>query len=90
MERTTDLEVIRERPRLFTWGTILHVHDIGSYTIVEYKDNKDGKPLFHVYVDNKSTNTSTTTLEGALVYAIAYKHLEINEALARSRVGARS
>ncbi len=79
MERTTDLEVIRNRPRAFTWGTVLKVHDIGPYTIVEFQHREEGV-AFHVYVDGKDTSNSTSTLESGLIYAIARKNLEVNEA----------
>jgi hypothetical protein len=80
MERTTDLEVIRKHAGQFTWGTILKVHDFGPYTIVEYTDRSRGDILFHVYVDGKSTSNSSSTLEGAILLAIARKNLEPNTA----------
>ena len=80
MERTTDLEAIRNHKAKFTWGVILKVHDVGPYTIVEYEDRNDRTTKFHVYVDGKATNNSTSTLEGALMLAMARKHLEPNEA----------
>ena len=80
MERTTDLEVIRNHRGQFTWGTIQKVHDLGPYTIVEYENRTDRQVLFHVYVDGKSTGNATTTLEGAILLAIGRKHLEANTA----------
>lgn len=80
MERTTDLEVIRKHKGSFTWGPILGIHDIGPYTIVEFEPRTRGGVSFHVYVDGKCTNNSTATLEGALLLAMARKHLEPNEA----------
>ena len=80
MERTTDLDVIRKHRARFTWGSVQEIHDIGPYTLVEYI-SRDGKEetSFHVYVDGKSTSNSASTLEGAMILAIAKKHLELNE-----------
>lgn len=81
MQTTTDLEAIRKTPLRFTWGTITKFHEVGPYTLVEYMDrlNRD-ETAFHIYVDGKCTSTSAATLEGAIVLAIARKHLEANEA----------
>lgn len=80
MNTTTDLEAIRKTPSLFTWGRINQIHDIGSYTIVEYEDRTTKETSFHVYVDGRSTHNSTGTIEGALLIGMARKHLEVNEA----------
>jgi hypothetical protein len=83
MERTTDLDVIRKHRARFTWGSVQEIHDIGPYTIVEYisrNRDKEDETCFHVYVDGKNTSSSTSTLEGAMILAIAHKHLEVNEA----------
>jgi hypothetical protein len=66
------------------------IHDIGHrYTIIQYfskplpdRDNPSPacKTSFHIYVDGESTSCSENTLEKALIHAIAYAHLEINEA----------
>lgn len=79
---TTDLDIVRKHRARFTWGSVQDIHDIGPYTIVEYVIAREGKEitLFHVYVDGKATDSSTSTLEGALILAIANRHLEINEA----------
>jgi hypothetical protein len=83
MEKTTDLNVIRNNPKRFTWGKIAKIHDVGRYTIVEYEGNmpedKD-RPCYHVYVDEKDVNNGAETLEGALIIAIAKgTKMEINE-----------
>jgi len=75
---TTDLTTIRNLRRTFTWGKISKIHDIGSYSIVEYIDDATKDVLFHVYVDGKNTHTTSETLERALVLAIAHKNLEVN------------
>lgn len=81
MRNTTELNVVREFPQRFTWGKVTKFHEIGPYTIVEYTDRfHQGVPAFHVYVDGECTSSSASTLEGALILAIAKKHLEANEA----------
>lgn len=80
MNTSTELSVIRKYPHRFTWGSIDKIHDIGPYTIVEYKTRESAEIAFHVYVDEKNTSSSTATLEGALLLAIARKHLEVNTA----------
>jgi hypothetical protein len=46
MNTTTDLIAVRERPGLFTWGTIRKIHDIGPYTLIEY-------PCIVVYIRSR-------------------------------------
>lgn len=78
---TTDLNAVRERPHTFTWGAIEAIHDIGSYSIVEYIEKTGAKATcFHVYVDGKDTRRSANSLDAALLYAIGFKHCEVNEA----------
>lgn len=88
-DSTTNLEIIRHSPRRFTWGTVTRFHEVGPrYMIVEYERRPVGnetltereKVAFHVYVDGRDTSSSTNTLEDALIYAIAFGKLEINEA----------
>jgi hypothetical protein len=86
MERksTTDLSTVRSQPDRFTWGQVFKVHDVGTrYSFVEYEPRlefalKTGRS-FHIYVDGTSLGRSTSTLEGALIYAIAFANLkEVN------------
>jgi hypothetical protein len=63
----------------FPWGDITKTHSIGEYDIVEavwdsHGDIEDGTTAFFVYVGQKDTNMSSTTLDGALALAIAHKH----------------
>lgn len=74
LDKTTDLEAVRKDRYRFTWGYASEIYDVGPYTIVEAKEH------FHVYVDGKNTGVSALTLDGALILAIAHKHLEKNEA----------
>jgi hypothetical protein len=88
MDTTTDLAVIRESPALFAWGAIHAIHDIGRYTFIAYQERlpsnatlgRVSRILFSVYVDGKTTSTSTGSLESAMLCAIAYGKLEVNHA----------
>jgi transposase len=80
MESTTDLYTIRKHPNSFTWGRVEKIYDLTDYyTIVEYLPSsalKDGVVTqftqFHVYVEGKDTCRSSTSIEGAMLVAIAY------------------
>ena len=87
-QSSTDYAIVRVRPDRFTWGKIASWHDVGRYSIVEYKPYvlNSSPPalkednLFHIYVDKKSQGTSASSLESALVTAIALGCLEVNHA----------
>lgn len=90
MERTTDLEVIRQHPSRFTWGTVERIHDIGRYSIAEYVTTRTGNErFFHIYIDGRSTSTSETTLERAILYAMAVRILGPNEGRYAANLAAR-
>jgi hypothetical protein len=90
---STDLNVIRNSPHLFTWGKVVAFHDVGPYTIVEYKreiqtqpqralhtsTSYEGVSTFHVYVEGNSTSSSETSLDNALLLAIGLRNCGINE-----------
>jgi hypothetical protein len=76
METTTDLETIRKHPGRFTWGRAEAVHDVGRYSIVESVDRKTQEVSFHPYVDGRNTHVSASSLEGALVLAVARGSIE--------------
>ncbi len=87
---TTDLECIKTNAYRFTWGKVVAFHKIGRYELVEYHsfryersartDELEQTTMFHIYVDGKSTSTSSGMLESAIVRAIALGNLEFNEA----------
>lgn len=66
---TTNLNVIRKHPELFTWGPIAAIHDCGPYTIVETTDRH-----FHPYAEGEPARTYSRSLEGAMIIAIAEGH----------------
>jgi hypothetical protein len=83
---TTDLEQLRNGAS-YTWGSLIKIHDIGRYSIVEYKPRKIGisdriqEVGFGCYVDGEKLSTSSNTLEGALILCIAQGSIkETNEA----------
>lgn len=74
---STNLEDIRKTTGRFTWGTIMAFHDVGPYTIVEFISyDSSNQTAFHVYVDGKDTANSTSSLDSALVLAMAFKNVE--------------
>lgn len=86
----TDLEKLRANTGKYEWGKVVKLHEVSPrYTILEYVPRQIGTlglgsaPLrdkeFTAFVDGKSTNVSHT-FEGALLIALAYGHLEDNEA----------
>ena len=88
VDTTTDLDVVRRTPKLFMWGAVRKIHDIGPYCLVEYVD-QDNETRFHIYVNGQTTSTSCLTMDEALIFAIARKHLEINDARHMARAANR-
>lgn len=77
---TTDLTILRTAPHRYTWGKVIKVHDVGSYSIVEYEP--DGfaiygtsighqARMFAIYVNGEHLAYSSKTFDGALVVVIA-------------------
>ena len=74
----------------FPWGPIVAIHDIGVYSIIEYREPvsdkeipagsyRDGN-LFHPYIAGEDTFTSLTSLDAALIHAIVYSRTGPNSA----------
>lgn len=71
----------------FSWGFVIDTLQVESFIFKKYhpyKDNTYGvypRPynenitFYHIYVDGKDTNTSTHTIEGAMLVAISVKTL---------------
>ena len=66
----------------FVWGPIDVIHTIGKYQVVEYRQDRSnmlqseywyehGNTQFHPYIDGRDTNHACTSLEEAIVLAIA-------------------
>ncbi len=85
---TSDYTAVKARPSCFIHGRMIRWHHIGRYSILEHNPFGVGKKStvprdevhFHVYVDEESRNTSFSSLDSALVAAIAIGNLEINHA----------
>lgn len=84
---TTDYVVIKARPGRFVWGKVVAWHEVGRYQILEYRpfvpdssSEVQDSARFHIYVDKKSCSTSASSLESALIEAIAHGNLEVNHA----------
>lgn len=77
METTTKLDEVKKRPHTFIWGRVVKIHEISRYTILEYEERvlngkeSTGRVLFHPYVNDEDLHTSCTSLESAIVHAIA-------------------
>ena len=68
----------------FVWGQITQEWEIGPYHIAAYHPklpSNKGKGVdetqtnYHIWVDGRDTHTSSLTLEGAMIIAIADKSL---------------
>lgn len=61
----------------FPWGVITQVHKVGSYQIVEYREDEvwdsHGMMLFHPYIDGRDTCHDYHSLDAALIGVIAYR-----------------
>lgn len=80
---TTELVEVRRHPSNYTWGKIHKFHDIGRYTIVEYKpldEGDEGKASFSIYVDGVDQRHSCESLEQALILAISRAHIQESSA----------
>ena len=84
----SDLDPITEGEKVcfleleFSWGSVVKTHCIGDYQILEHRNKflyKD-KTSFHAYINFKDTNCSYSSLDEALIGAIAQNNLEVNEA----------
>lgn len=65
---------IQGQEKKWAWGGAPVVHEIGPYSVVESVDEKDGRILFHPYVNGKDTNTSYMTLDQAILGAMDERH----------------
>lgn len=72
----------------FPWGLVIRTIDVEGYTFKKYHPYQNGtftlnrsrlpdreKVLYHIYVNGRDTNTSTHTLEGAMLVAVSTKML---------------
>lgn len=79
---TTALSKVRDNRSSYTWGEIRKFHEIGRYTIIEYKHRDENKTLFAVYVDGEDQSQSCETLDQAIIAAVASAHVSNSGAMA--------
>lgn len=60
--------------REFAWGSVIKIHCIGEYQVVEYVHKKKNKTYYHGYIHYRNTNHSYLSLDSALIGCIGYKH----------------
>lgn len=73
----------------FPWGRVLAVHNIGDISIIEYAEKardgvrvlheESGERRFHAYIKGRDTSWGASTLYRAVVGAIVYRFLGLNE-----------
>lgn len=87
-KRTTDLNQLKNGAP-YTWGEVVTIHEIGEYAIVESIDWASKKTeimtgvigdttKYHPYVNEQNTNHSYSSLDEAIIGAIAYKYDGLN------------
>lgn len=75
----------------FSWGPIVAIHEAGPYAVVEYLDDRSnfasaddwvdhGRTVYAAFVDGHDTSTSFSTLDEALLFLIARRNTEVNQA----------
>lgn len=81
IEKTLDLSVIRRLPNRYSWGSIVKIHDIGRYSIVESDDTFNRGPHvvverhYHCYVDGKEIGRAADNVDEALILCVAFGRL---------------
>jgi len=68
--KTTNLAAIKNGEE-FTWGEVVKIHEIGIYSVVEYKSQFHKKNIFHPYAGERDLHHGCYSLEEAIVTAIA-------------------
>jgi hypothetical protein len=75
ISETTFDEKVKYIQLNFSWGEIINTHIIGEYVIFEHTYKGDHKEIsFHPYINFKDTSHGYSTLDSAIVGAIAYKY----------------
>ena len=94
LKNTTNLDELKDG-KPFTWGELIKIHQIFSYSIIQYhpyKEDNQGQPtneyntrkfLYHTYVDNIDCCESYETTDEALAACIAYRHEGANHRASR-------
>ena len=79
----------QEQIEKFPWGRVLKVHEVGDISIVEYAERKvvscticnkeTGGRIYHPYVNGEDTSHSFESLYQALIFAVVYKYMGLNQ-----------
>lgn len=83
-DKTTELAALRKGAK-FTWGKVIEILDIAQYTMIAYNERgmnteePTGRRLWSVYVDGKYTGQGTTTLEKAMLLAVACGNPDVKD-----------
>ena len=81
IEKTLNLSVIRKYPERFSWGTIVAIHEMGPYVLVESDDTFNRGPSvvterhYHCYVNGTNIGRSAISLDEALILCVAFNRL---------------
>lgn len=70
-KETTNLYDIRQDANAASYGYAERIYDFGPYTFVEAED-VDGRVLFHIYFEGEYSNLYATSIEQAMIGAIAH------------------
>lgn len=72
MKKSTNLHNLK-KGHPFTWGSLIEIHHIGDYHVVEFLE-KDNAPGFFPYVNGEHFSRSFPTMDEALSAAIGFKY----------------
>ncbi len=56
----------------FTWGTLIKIHHVANFEIVEY-ETEEGETMFQPFVDENDTRQAYSSLKEAIVGAIVFE-----------------
>jgi len=75
MAKTTNLKLLRKGSDFF-WGHVNYIHDVGPFHFVEYValSDDDYSVHFHIYIVDRDTGKSCTSLPEAMILAIALRN----------------
>ncbi len=68
------LSALLDRPQTFRLGAIQRIHQIGPYSIVEFKSKKDDVVGFVAYCGVACAYVVDPTLDRALIRAVVLNH----------------
>lgn len=72
-----------KRGERFWLGDVIAIHEIAEFGFVEYVNHRDQRSGVSVFIQGVSIGMGATTLEDALLLALAYKYDGANSQAAR-------